>query len=157
MIKYVAAFLMCLVWAISVAANEPGWTDQERLQQRDMVCLGSVITVEKVGQIDTNRFLQLAVVKISGIKKGEKTAAGSRINVYYEFCSSGLNTRCPRYAELAKGDKGTFYLRNLTDEIKKALKIEAFKEPAFFLGMGSDVKKETTEQTFGDGKPASQP
>lgn len=155
--NYLAVFIALFTWVISAQANEPLWTDQQRLDQREMVCLGTVISVSKTGPIDKNNDLYLAVVEVSGMKKGKKASTGSKINVYYAVSSSG-HKRCPAFAELTKGDKGTFYLRNITDDIKKELKIKTVSEPAFFLEMGSDVKKETTEPTVGgDGKPAPQP
>ncbi len=132
--------------ALSVTANEPLWTDQERLENRDMVCVGTVASVSRIERIDQYKDLYLAVVEISAIKKGAKTLTGSNVNIYYEFSSSGRNDRCPRYAELSKGEKGTFYLRDLTDQIRKDLKIQTLNQPAFFLEMGSDVKKEVVER-----------
>ncbi len=129
--------LVWAIWGISATANEPLWTEQDRLENREMVCLGTVVSVNK---LDKSNDLYLAVVEITGMKKGKKTATGSKVNIYYEF--SPGKKRCPTYAELSKGEKGTFYLRDLTGVIKKALKIESVKEPAFFLEMGSDVKKE---------------
>jgi hypothetical protein len=141
MTRLFTASLVFLAWAVSATANEPLWTDQERLEKRDMVCVGTVISAGKVGRIDDNHDLYMAVVEVTSMRKGGKTATGSRINVYYEFSSSGRNDRCPEYAELAKGEKATFYLRNVTDELKNELKIETVRESAFFLEMGSDVKK----------------
>jgi hypothetical protein len=120
MTRLFTASLVFLAWAVSATANEPLWTDQDRLEKRDMVCLGTVISAGKVGRIDDNHDLYMAVVEVTSMRKGGKTATGSRINVYYEFSSSG---------------------RNVTDELKNELKIETVRESAFFLEMGSDVKK----------------
>jgi hypothetical protein len=132
-----------LAWTISVTTNEPLWTDQERGEKRDMVCLGTVLSVKKIANINQYSDLYLAVIKIDGMKKGKKTSVGSKINVYFEFSTTGKNIRCPRYAELAAGDKDTFYLRNITEAVKKMLKLETVKEPAYFLEMGSDVREKT--------------
>jgi len=132
--------LLFLAWTIPVTANEPLWTDQQRLEKRDMVCLGTVLSVEKIANISQYSDLYLAVIKIDSMKKGKKTSVGSKINVYFEFSTTGKNTRCPRYAELSAGDKGTFYLRHITEAVKKTLKLETVQEPAYFLEMGSDVR-----------------
>ena len=104
-------------------ANEPGWTDQERLEKRDMVCLGTVLSTEKVGPVDEHADLYLAIVEITGMKKGKKISVGSKFNVYYEAATSGQSERCPTHAKLAKGEKATFYLHSMTEAIKESLKI----------------------------------
>ena len=86
---FFVATLALLTWSISAMANEPGWTDQERLEKRDMVCLGTVLSTEKVGPVDEHADLYLAVVEITGMKKGKKTSVGSKFNVYYEAATSG--------------------------------------------------------------------
>ncbi len=125
----------------SVMANEPLWSDQERLEHRDIVCLGTVVSTEKVGPVDEHADLHLAVVEITSTRKGDKITAGSKINVYYESSESGQNKRCPACAKLAKGEKATFYLRHMSEPIQARLKIKTAKEPALFLEMGSDVQK----------------
>ncbi len=107
--------------------------------------MGTVLSSEKIANIDKQSDLHLAVVEIEGMKKGKKTAQGSRVNVYYEFSASGRNDRCPKYAEVKAGDKATFFLQTVTDDISKALRIKTVKEPALYLEMGSDVQKQIAE------------
>jgi len=147
-----------LTWAIGTsiaAANEPLWTDEDRLENRDLVCLGTVTSVEKISRIDAENDLYLAEIEIAEMKKGPKTLVGSKVNVYYEFSSSGLNKRCPAYAKLPRKEKRTFYLHNLTEEIKRALRLEQVKAPALFLKMDSDVRKEKGPPSATLGSPAS--
>jgi hypothetical protein len=91
--------------------------------------------------VDEHADLYLAVVEITGMKKGKKVSIGAKFNVYYEASETGRSKRCPAFAKLAKGEKATFYLRNMTEAIQESLKIKALKEPALFLEMGSDVQK----------------
>ena len=93
------------------------------------------------------------------MKKGKETSVGTQLNVYYELSPLGVGYRCPNFAMLTKGDEGVFYLRYMTDEIMKYLKLDNAEDPAFFLEMGSDVGKESTEQSVPgyDAQGASSP
>ena len=139
--SHLIATLTFLTWIVSAMADEPGWSDHERLENRDVVCLGKVVSTEKIGQIDAQADLHLAVVEVTRVKKGKSLSAGSKFNVYYERSANDRGKRCPAYAELAKGEKATFYLTNMSKEIQASLKIKTIKEPALFLEMGSDVQK----------------
>lgn len=131
-------------------ADEPLWTDAERLTNRDVVTLATVVSTQRVSKIDQHNDLFLAILKVDGMKKGKKTAVGSTFRVYYEFSPTGQNTRCPQYAELKEGDKGTFYLRWMTEDIQKHLGLKKAEPNDLFLEMGSDVKKEQdAEQSAG--------
>jgi len=152
---YFAALLVILACSIKMQADEPLWTDQQRLEQREMVCLGTVISVSKIGVSDKMTEVNLAIIEISGMKKGYKISRGSRVNVYYETSTSNQK-RCPAYATLKSGDKGIFYLCNMTDPIKNTLRISAVKRGAFFLAMGSDVKKEPIEESDATNKLSNQ-
>ncbi len=138
--------LVCLISQAS--ADEPLWTDQERLEKRDVVFVGTVVSTQKVSKVDKHNDLFLAVLKVEGMKKGKKTSVGTTFRVYYEFSSTGKNIRCPKYAELKKDDKATFYLRSMTADIRKHLGLKNTEPSDLFLEMGSDVKKQKkdTEQ-----------
>jgi hypothetical protein len=151
--KLLVLTLFCVGLAYLVSADEPLWTEQERLDKRDIVLVGTVLSAEKIANIDKWSDLYLAVVEIEGMKKGTKTASGSRVNVYYEFSVSGRNARCPKYAELKSGDRATFFLRTVTEDIRKVLRIETLKEPALYLEMGSDARKQIAEQGGGAKRP----
>ncbi len=146
-----ATLLLLASLAIVTMADEPLWTDAQRLARRDVVSVATVVSTQKASKIDKHNDLFLAVLKVEGIKKGKKTSVGSMFRVYYEFSPTGKNIRCPKYAELKKGDKGTFYLRSMTDDIRKHLGLKKAEPNALFLEMGSDVKKE--QET---GQPAAQ-
>jgi hypothetical protein len=136
-----AATLALSTTVHSSMADEPLWSNQERLERRDVVCVATVVSTENVGPIDQHADLHLAVIEVNGVTQGKKTAVGSKFHVYYENSASGQGKRCPAYAKLKKGDKATFYLRNMSEAIQKQLKIATLKEPALFLDMGSDVQK----------------
>ena len=141
------ASLFLLGLTVMALANEPLWTDAQRLAKRDVVTVATVVSTQRVSKIDQYNDLFLAVLKVDGMKKGKKISVGSIFRVYYEFSPTGKNIRCPKYAELKKGDKGTFYLRSMTDDIRKHLGLKKTKSHELFLEMGSDVKKEQdTEQ-----------
>jgi hypothetical protein len=63
----------------------------------------------------------------------------------------------PALPELSKSEKGTFYLRDLTDQIRRELKVQSLNQPAFFLEMDSDVKKEVVERGAVKTEAQSQP
>lgn len=133
-----AAFMALLV--VPILGDEPGWTDEERLARRDMVCIGKVVTVDRSGPINDREDLYVATVEIVGMKKGPRIAVGSKVQVYYEFAKSGKNDRCPTYAELKKGNEGTFYLQNLSSEWQAAFGLQKVPSSSWLLEMGSDVK-----------------
>ncbi len=125
-------------------ADEPLWTEQERLEQRDAVLVGSVISEAKLGKLDDQQELHMAVFQVDSVKKGENTSKGSKVYVYYEFSALG---RCPRYPELKAGDKGTLFLVNLTDAHKKSFGKLKTREASWYLEMGSDFIKEPAKQS----------
>lgn len=133
--------------ASAALANEPGWTDQQRLEKRDVVCSGLVLSAERLTRIDDQMCASVAVVEVTGVKKGPKTSVGTKLYVYYEHPAVKEDKRCPACPELAKGDSATFYLRTLTQEIKTALKLETVPESALYLELGSDARAITGEIT----------
>ena len=146
--SFVASLLVISLSAVALA-DEPLWTDEQRLAKRDVVTVATVVSTQRVSKIDQHNDLFIAVLKVDGMKKGKKTSVGSTFRVYYEFSPTGKNIRCPKYAELKKGDKGTFYLRSMTDDIRKHLGLKKTEHNDLFLEMGSDVKKQDTEQPAG--------
>jgi hypothetical protein len=134
---------------LAARADEPLWTDEQRLEQRDTVTIATVIADDVVTNRDDSIDLHHAVIRVESMKKGKKTRRGSQLNIYYELSPRGVNHRCPDHADLNAGDKGTFYLRTMTEDIRKYLKLTTADEPAFFLEMGSDVQKESTEPAGG--------
>jgi len=144
--KKTIAVTLLLVSLVSLAmADEPLWTDEQRLAERDVVCVATVVSTQRVSNIDQHNDLFLAALKVEGMKKGGKTSVGSTYHVYYEFSPTGKNIRCPKYAELKTGDKATFYLRSMTDGIRTSLGLKETSPNDLFLEMGSDVKKQTTD------------
>ncbi len=141
--KILLASLVLLASLISIImADEPLWTDEQRLAERDVVTVATVISTQKVSNIDQHNDLFLAVLKVEGMKKGMKTSVGSIFRVYYEFSPTGKNIRCPKYAELTEGMRATFFLRVMTEDIQKHIGLKKAAPNDFFLEMGSDVKKE---------------
>jgi hypothetical protein len=135
------AWTIPLLGLVAVAtADEPGWTDEERLARRDMVCIGKVVSVDKSGPINEREDLYVATIEIAGMKKGPRIAAGSKVQVCYAFAKSGKNDRCPTYADLKKGDEGTFYLQNLSVEWQVEFGLQKVPTPSWLVEMGSDVK-----------------
>ena len=158
--KYrIIALLLLLSMAQAICADEPLWTDQVRLEKRDYVTTAVVISDQIIGNTNQPVNLHHAVIEVKSMKKGSKTSVGTHLNVYYELSPLGVGYRCPNFAMLTKGDEGVFYLRYMTDEIKKYLKLDNAEDPAFFLEMGSDVGKESTEQSVPgyDAQGASSP
>lgn len=150
--------LLLLGLTVAALANEPLWTDEQRLAKRDVVTVATVVSTQRVSKIDQHNDLFLAVLKVDGMKKGKKTSVGSTFCVYYEFSPIGKNIRCPKYAELKEGDKGTFYLRSITDDIREHLGLKDTKPNDLFLEMGSDVKKlrkDTEQSPAGDSLKAA--
>ena len=141
----IALFLL-LGMAQAILADEPFRNDQERLDQREFVTTALVISDQIITNSDKQIDLHHAVIEVRDMKKGTNTSVGAHLNVYYELSPLGINNRCPHFAMLTKGDAGVFYLRYMTDEIKKHLKLDSAEDPAFFLEMGSDFRKENTEQ-----------
>ena len=151
--KYrIVAILLLLGTAQAICADEPLWTDQVRLDKRDSVTTAVVISAQIIRNTNQPVNLHHAVIEVKSMKKGSKTSVGTHLNVYYELSPLGVGYRCPHFAMLTKGDEGVFYLRYMTDEIKKYLKLDNAEDPACFLEMGSDVGKENTEQG-GPGYP----
>jgi len=145
--------LMSMVWW-HATANEPLWTEEERAKQRDVVLCGEVLWIEKRSQIDKREDLYAAGLKVMEIQKGKELVPAGTIEVLYEASTSGRNLRCPKYAELKKGDKGKFFLRLCTEDTRKALKLDKAPARAFFLEMGSDVIREAAKRpaTAGQAK-----
>ena len=141
------ALLLLFATVQAILADEPLWTDQVRLEKRDYVATALVISDQIISNTNEPINLHHAVIEVKGMKKGRETSVGTHLNVYYELSPLGVGYRCPHYAMLTKGDDGVFYLRYMTDEIKKYLKLDRAEDPAFFLEMGSDVGKENTEQS----------
>ena len=119
-------------------ADEPGWSEEKRAAERDVVVEASVLSTRKVHNLDRNETLHAATLMISVRHKGPDKLP-ERIDVYYEFSTSGHNSRCPRYAELKTGLEAKFFLRTCDPVLKQRLKLENRTDPVFFLAMGSDV------------------
>ena len=145
--------LVSLVWCYATA-NEPLWSEEERARQRDVVLSGEVLWSERRSSIDKWKDLHAAGLKVMEIQKGKELVPAGTIEVLYECSTSGRNLRCPKYAELEKGDRGKFFLRVCTEGVRKAIKLDKAPPHAFFLEMGSDVMKEATKRpaTPGQGK-----
>ncbi len=154
--SFVTSLLLLSLTAVALA-NEPLWTDEQRLAKRDVVCVATVVSTQRVSKIDQHNDLFVAVLKVDGMKKGKKTSVGSTFRVYYEFSPTGKNIRCPKYAELKKDDKGTFYLRLITDSIRKHLGLKKTEPNDLFLEMGSDVKTKEKDTEQSDGEATSKP
>lgn len=137
----VTLFLLASVAAVTMA-DEPFWTDEQRLAERDVVTVATVVSTQRVSKLDQHNDLFVAILKVEGMKKGKKTSVGSIFRVYYEFSPTGKNIRCPKYAELTEGMRATFFLRSMTEDIQKHLGVKKAEPTDFFLEMGSDVKKE---------------
>jgi hypothetical protein len=139
------AVAIVTVFPLAGWADEPGWSDEERLARRDMVCVGKVVSVDKSGPINEREDVWVATVEIAGLKKGPKIAAGSKVQVFYEFSKSGKNDRRPAYAELKKGDEATFYLQDLSVPWQVEFGFQKGPPNAWVLELGSDVKKEAAK------------
>jgi hypothetical protein len=139
------AFVLVAAATLAGRADEPGWSDEERLARRDMVCVGKVVSVDRSGPINEREDVWVATVEIGGMKKGPRIAGGSKVQVFYEFSKSGKNDRCPTYAELKKGDEATFYLQDLSVEWQVAFGFQKGPPNAWVLEMGSDVKKDAAQ------------
>ena len=122
-------------------SDEPLWTNAERLERRDIVIKALVETNAVISTRNDHINLYHAVLKVESVEKGKEISTDSRINIYYECSSHGFNFRCPDYANLTTGEAATFYLRNMTKELIAHLELDDVTEPAFFLEMGSDVRK----------------
>jgi len=129
-----------LFLGITILANEPLWTEEQRTEKRDVVIDGEVLSVEKLHETNEREVLYVAKVKVLKTHKSDGELPPT-LSVYFEFSKTGENARCPDYAELKKGDKGKFFLRKFSPELKKKLKLEKVGG-ALFLEMGSDVMKE---------------
>ena len=133
--------VLCLFLAGFAWANEPLWTPKERAEKRDVVLTAEVVSVEQKHSVDKFYYLYTARLKVTGVEKaemkGKPVKAGDTVTVYYESGPREKPPRCPRCAELRKGERGTFYLMNLTTPDRQRLEIGESAE-GFFLQMGSD-------------------
>jgi len=122
----------------SATANEPGWTEAERTEKRDVVIEGKVLSVKKLQKINEREDLYVAEVKISKRHKGADKLPDV-IKVHFEFSNTGKNLRHPAYAELAKGTAGKFFLVNCNEAVKKRIGMEESKDRILLIELGSDV------------------
>jgi len=122
-------------------AEEPGWTDAQRTERRDIVIQGEVQSVEKKQNIDEFTDLYIAKIKVFRVYKGSAELKDKALEVYYELSVSGHpGARCPNYAKLKQGDNGKFFIRKCYEDWKKKLKLEEISDSIFLIEMGSDVQ-----------------
>ncbi|GAA5484391.1 hypothetical protein [Haloferula sargassicola] len=125
--------VLMLAFAVSSLADEPGWTSEQRAEQRQVVVDATVTKIEKVRDQPTPKVeLMRAVLEVSDVRKGKELLGGSdTIEVLYETSPLGAGYRCPTFPVLSLKQHGRFYLRH--DE-------GLSEEKAFVLGMGRDVE-----------------
>jgi hypothetical protein len=150
-IFYMKQFMTILALASclsAVYANEPGWTEKERESKRDILIEGEVQNVKKLHELKNYRWTEIwsADIKVSAVHKGSEELKEQTISVLFERGTiiEGTkirNKRCPRYAELCKGDKGKLYIVRCTKGHLKRLEMNEETKDALLIGMGSDVAK----------------
>jgi len=125
--------VLVLVLGVSSLANEPGWTSEQRAEQRQVVVDATVTKIEKVRDQPTPKVeLMRAVLELSDVRKGKELLDGSEtLEILYETSPLGAGYRCPTFPVLSLKQYGRFYLRH--DE-------GLSEEKAFVLGMGRDVE-----------------
>ena len=120
--------ILSLITGTLLYANEPLWSDKERMDNRKAVISGTVKEIEKIKDQKTPKVqLMRATISVDKVEKGSELIEKKTIVIYYE--KSPL--RKPRLPILTEGDSGRFYLRRdtgLTDEV------------SFVLELASDVQ-----------------
>ena len=146
--KNIMIFLILAQCSCAVYANEPGWTEKERESKRDILIEGEVQKVKKLHELKNYKWTEIwsADIKVSAVHKGSEELKEQTISVLFERGTiiegtKVRNKRCPRYAELCKGDKGKLYIVKCTKGHLKRLEMNEETKGALLIGMGSDVAK----------------
>lgn len=129
--KTAIAILCLIIISLSqLPGNEPLWTPEERIRQRDAVVTASVTRVVDLGQVDVHSRLISAELKIVHIAKPHSELKSDTLTIYY-LGSHSKSKRCPNFTALEVGMSGDFYLTR-TDELTR--------KADFILAMGSDFR-----------------
>ena len=125
--------MLMLVFGLIGLADEPGWTSEQRAEQRQVVVDATVTSIEKVRDQPTPKVqLMRAVLEVSDVRKGKELLGGSdTMKILYETSALGAGYRCPTFPVLSLKQHSRFYLRH--DE-------GLSEEKAFVIGMGRDVE-----------------
>lgn len=125
----IALIALLIAFIAPSQANEPFWTREQRMEQRQAVVTGEVTKVEDLGEIGEYSRLVAAEIKIKTITKQHPELKEPTVRVYYEGSNNGAK-RCPNYAALSLGMSGEFFLiRNDT----------LTRKQDFVIEMGSDA------------------
>ncbi len=146
--KIYIIFLITIFCFCEVYANEPLWTEKDRESKRDIVIEGEVLKVDKLYKSKIYKWIEIcsANIKVSAVQKGSEKLKGQTITVLFERGTiiDGTkirNKRCPKCANLNKGDKDKFYIVKCTKAHLKKLEMKVDTEDVLFIEMGSDVVK----------------
>ena len=128
--------LAVLFFSVTVSANEPLWTNQERAAKSDAVVTGKVLSVTQVGELNQqdpawHEKLMKAQVRVKKIRKNHSLVNAETTDLYYAAPFKEGGGRCPDYVDLSAGKVADFYLR-----VRPALD----KKEALFIDMDSDVR-----------------
>ena len=150
--KQLLVFLTIALCLCDVYANEPLWTKKERESQRDVLIEGEVQNVKKLHELKNHKWAEVwsADIKVSDVHKGEKKLREQIVSVLFTRGTIIEGTkvrhqRCPRHAELEKGDKAQFYIIKCTTVHLKMLELKETTEGALLIPGGSDVVKDALE------------
>lgn len=128
---FVALFVAITTSNPLVVADEPGWTDAERMRISDVVFVGTVNSIESLAHINDaeTRYRAVATVKSFDKTDIDSDPADTKTQLEFVFTNpldGDLGARCPDYPAVKKGAPARYFLRR---NGKKVL----------FLEMGSDV------------------
>lgn len=124
--------LLCLISLplSHLSGNEPSWTPEERVRQRDAVVEALVTKVVDLGQVDAYSRLISAELKIVRISKPHNELKKDTLTIYY-LGAHNNSKRCPDFPTIEVGMSGGFYLTRTAELTQK---------PDFILAMGSDFR-----------------
>ena len=121
-------FVFLFLSFISVGgADEATWSIKERIQNRDAVIKGKVVSLKKFVDIAEGENLWVATIAVEKVMKSHKLIQGDTIRVY--FLSGKDNT--PHHVNLEEGETADFYL-----DARPLLN----NEDVLFLDVPADVK-----------------
>ena len=121
-------FVFMLLASVSAgSADEKVWTNQERLQNREAVIKGKVVSLKKFVDLGENENMWIATVAIENVVKPHSLIQGNTVDIYF---LSGKEDS-PHHIKLKEGEEAEFYL-----DVRPMMN----KQKVLFLDVPADVK-----------------
>ena len=98
---------MCVCLA---SAQDKAMTNQERLEDSDVVVTGTVSSIQKFTDLGEQERLLVAVIDVEKFVKANQKIEGKKVEVYFLNGDVDSDEARAKYVELSQGQKGDFYL-----------------------------------------------